>query len=630
MRILLAIGCNDYTFVNNLNSAVFDANGVFAGLVGNEEHQYHPEYSKLLLSPTAADFRSELSDVLYVVPEVAVFTFFFAGHAAVFDETLYLAFRDTRPDRISSTAVGFPEILRAVAGARPKQANFVLDACNAGGLGFDIGSILKRTIVGNSDTIGISFVAATAAEQLAHETEVGGQFTNEFQKIIKGETFVQQAKPFLNLAEIAQQIQNSGATKGQNISYWSLNIQGPNLFAKNRHFSGPAYVTDAIVSQLQQHKIESAKLGAEFKSSLARVKNGIRERSFSKTINSVFSQIDEAQKLSMIYGLAEGLKTELAESQDAFLENRVYSVFLGQILSLAPTDDRRWVIRNLMDWFVAASRRALSVLDEAMKLDRNALLVDTISDFYELPIRISDIFGQCALFISSQDHPCESDVGLVRKIIEKILQRYGNSVLALSDDQATGYLLALELCRRYSWIETSEEIIGRLYHDLHKNFGRVGDYALNAERRYTLLSERYVHSLNMTRDLYSAPSDLTTVILSFSALSLLDDVIDPTLIEIDHTNINFFVPDGFASFGLNAAIPGNNITLTLGHDFWSCIDLRRILRNDILTAFYSSSSAMGCEDLFCTLASALALKDRLPWHYVERPQAEVLIDTRKE
>jgi hypothetical protein len=142
----------------------------------------------------------------------------------------------------SVTAIGFPEILRAVAGARPKQANFILDACNAGGLGFDIGSILKRTIVGNSDTMGISFLASAAAEQYAGETKEGGRFTIQFAKALNGTSFIQQAKPFLSLSEIAQHVQTTSHLPEQTISYWTLNLQGPNLFARNPHFSGPSHV----------------------------------------------------------------------------------------------------------------------------------------------------------------------------------------------------------------------------------------------------------------------------------------------------------------------------------------------------------------------------------------------------
>jgi hypothetical protein len=616
MRVLLSVGCNDYFHATKLIGAVRDAESVFSALVGDQEHQYDSANSKLLISPSAEDFRKTLSDILYSKPEVTVFTLFFAGHAAAFDETLYLALKDALPDRIPATAIGFPEVLRTTAAARPKQANFILDACNAGALGFDIGSILKRTIIGNSETIGISFVAAAAAEQFAGEAENGGYFTSEFTKIIRGNTLVQRTKPFLNLAEIAQQIQTVSTLEDQNISYWTLNLQGPNLFAKNPHFLGSAHVTDTIVSQLNQRKIIGS-LGGDFKSSIAKITTGLQEKTFSKTLENVFLDIEPEQRFSLIYGLAEGLRVELASSDDPFLEARVLSVLIGKILGLCPPADRNSGTGEIIEWFTSANRRALLKLKEALAFDRNALLISTISDLYELPIRISDIFGQCALFYFSQENISIADLDLIRSVTAAILGRYGNAVLALTDDQATGYLLFLEMCRRNRWTEFSEEVSGRLYYDLHKNFARCGAYSLNAEKRFALLAQRYRDSLSITRDLYNLPSDLTTVILSFSALGHLDEAIDFSLIEIDHTSINYFVPDRFTQFGLTGGLEGSNYTLVLGRDFFRCIDLRRTLRGEILPRFYSSASTMSWEDNFCSLASALALRDRLPWQIVD-------------
>lgn len=615
MRVLLSVGCDQYIHTTRLNGAVYDAEQIFSALVGTKEHQYDPRHSKLLRSPTANDFRKLISEALYETTDVTVVTIFFAGHATVNDETLYLALEDAHPNRIPATAIGFPEILRSTAGARPKQANFVLDACNTGGLGFDIGAILKRTIVGNSDSMGISFLASAAADQLAGETKAGGVFTGEFVKVIRGDVFVQNSKPFLGLAEIAQQMQADSNLVDQTISYWSLNLQGPNLFAKNPRYSGPAHVTDQIVSQLQHRQISTHRHAGDFKAALARITNGIDEPKFSEIAQNTFSKIEEGQRASLIQGLAEGLRSELAGAKDQFLEARIYCVLVG-LLGLCESTQRKPASFEIIRWLVDADRRALSTLRDAMASDRNALIVDILSDLYELPIRVSDILGQCALFFFGQRNTSSNDLTLIEDIIRGVLQRYGNSILALSDDQATGYLLCLEMCRRNRWTEFSEEIIGRLYHDLHRNFARCGSYFLDAESRFYLLKERYNFSFSTTPDIYNSPSDLTTVILSFAALCFLDEAVDLSLIEIDHTNINYFVPEGFDQFGLKGSMDGTNYTLALGHDFWRCIDLRRILLNDILPKFRIISSAMSWEDQYCSLAGSLALRDRLPWHIV--------------
>ncbi|KRP94187.1 hypothetical protein AOQ72_23445 [Bradyrhizobium yuanmingense] len=569
-----------------------------------------------MISPTGEQFRQAISSILYENRGITVFTLYFAGHATVFDETLYLALVDTAVDRIPASAIGFPDVLRTTAGARPKQANFIIDACNAAGLGFDIGAILKRTIVGNSDTMGISFLASSAAEQSAEESPDGGRFTIEFTRILRGEVFVQQASPFLSLAEIAQRIQSTAKMGSQAISYWSLNLQGPNLFAKNTNFLGPAYAVDDIASRFKNQKIEVGKHAADFKSELAKIGTGISERTLAKRLENVFSEIEAEQRPSLIHGLAAGLKLELAEAQDAFLEARVHSVLLGQLLGLCPPIAQSSIVAEIIEWHREANGRAILRLNQALDSDRNALLDAGFSDLYELPIRISDIFGYCALLLIGQRTPSIQISNLVYEVAEKILRRYGNSVVALTDDQATGYLLFLEICRTNNWAALGEEIAGRLYHDLHRNFARCADYSLSADKQFIVLGERYENSYALTREIYSGPSDLTTVILSFCAILNLDEAIDDTLIEIDHTPVNYFIPTRVEQLGLCRDIEGTNYTLMLGHDFWRCIDLRRILYADIAPKLQQSASSLSWEARFCAAAGALALRDRQPWYIV--------------
>ncbi len=151
-----------------------------------------------------------------------------------------------------------------------------------------------------------------------------------------------------------------------------------------------------------------------------------------------------------------------------FWKRGVHAVLLGQLLGFPSSRATGSEICDIIQLYINANRQALTKVNDALAIDRNALLVDSISDFYELPIRISDILGQCALLFFGQRTVSQGDSDLVTSVIRRILARYGNSILALTDDQATGYLLFLELCRRENWLEFGEEVIGRLYHDLHK------------------------------------------------------------------------------------------------------------------------------------------------------------------
>lgn len=613
-RALLSVGCDTYLMSNSLNGAENDARAISTSLVGPGEHQYDSRSSQVSFSPTAEEFRQSLSNVVYA-SNLAVFTLYFAGHAAVVDETLYLCFKDTNPDRVASTAVGFPEILRASTAARPKQINFVLDACQTNGLGFDLASILKRAIVGGSESIGISFVASAAANESALETEEGGSFTVELIKVIQGQKFIQRERPFLNLAEISQKMQMEHVISGQTLSYWTLNLQGPNLFTKNPHYFGPAQIADQIAFQISENAISPSALSEEFKAAIFAAPRDFNERGFAKIFETVLEKIEPAHHPNLIYGLAESFRTELISSEDCFLEARLYTLLLGQLVRTDSNESKMYVTDQIILWLIDAIRRALTSLQSAINEHESVLLVELFSDLFDLPVRLSDIFGQCALFLLCQPKPSPSDTLLVKSLFELMLAVYGNSVLSVSDEQATGYLLTLELCRKNQWTDIGEEIVGRLYGDLLKTSGRCGAYELDAEERLELLLGRYEGAFSYNHDLYNQPSDLVSVVLFFAALYTLDEAVDYSLIQIDHTSINFFVPDTFRSFGAVNHLAGTNYTLTLGRDFWRCIDLRRISR-DILSRFNVES--LSRQDLLCSYAAALSLRDRLPWHVIDK------------
>jgi len=83
MRILIAIGCNAYDHQNSLNGAERDAQRVFSVLTRPELGDYHPERSRLLLSPSVIEVREALREVLFSNGPIDTFSFFFAGHGGV-------------------------------------------------------------------------------------------------------------------------------------------------------------------------------------------------------------------------------------------------------------------------------------------------------------------------------------------------------------------------------------------------------------------------------------------------------------------------------------------------------------------------------------------------------------------
>ncbi|MBA5983439.1 caspase family protein [Pseudomonas sp. MD195_PC81_125] len=65
MRILLAIGCNEYDHAKPLDSAEYDAVRIFNALVRPEVGQFNSAHSLLLLSPTIEQVRSALKKIAF-------------------------------------------------------------------------------------------------------------------------------------------------------------------------------------------------------------------------------------------------------------------------------------------------------------------------------------------------------------------------------------------------------------------------------------------------------------------------------------------------------------------------------------------------------------------------------------
>jgi hypothetical protein len=79
MRILLSIGCNSYYHLGNLGGAEADATRIYETLMRSEVGGYDAARSRLRLSPTAAEVRNALAEVLFAGGQIDTFTFFFCG-----------------------------------------------------------------------------------------------------------------------------------------------------------------------------------------------------------------------------------------------------------------------------------------------------------------------------------------------------------------------------------------------------------------------------------------------------------------------------------------------------------------------------------------------------------------------
>ena len=213
-RALIAIGCDAHEHLDPLLGAEADARNVFDTLMRPEVGDYDRARSRLLLSPTLQDLRNALTDVLFESGSLDTFALSFAGHGAVGAGSFYMAARDSRALGLSATALSLADLLRMVAEAAPKQTYIFIDACQSGGLISDLNVILKSEVMGELGTPGVTLVATAAANEVAYEVGGHGIGTAALLDCIRGDVFLQDATPALDLVEIGRAVSDCVAAAG--------------------------------------------------------------------------------------------------------------------------------------------------------------------------------------------------------------------------------------------------------------------------------------------------------------------------------------------------------------------------------------------------------------------------------
>jgi uncharacterized caspase-like protein len=157
MNALISVGCNVYDTLPCLNGAEKDASQIYEALTANDA-LYDKNASQLLVSPDGSTFRKSLNGLFSTYPTLNILTIFFAGHAAVKSGNFYLCLRDSDYDGLSITAFPIVDFFSMINEFHPKQANIVLDACEAGGASFDLHQLLRKDVVGSSDSTRITLL----------------------------------------------------------------------------------------------------------------------------------------------------------------------------------------------------------------------------------------------------------------------------------------------------------------------------------------------------------------------------------------------------------------------------------------------------------------------------------------
>ncbi|MGA3143069.1 MAG: hypothetical protein ABSF10_08495 [Verrucomicrobiota bacterium] len=621
MNALLCIGCNAYDHLRVLEGAEKDAKEVF-DLLSNQNGFYDQEVSCVLLSPATNTIIDALNKVFPAGKEIDVFTFFFAGHAGVKASSFYLCARESESERLSTTAFPITSLFSIINEFRPGQVNIVVDACEAGGSSFDLAQLLKPEVIGHSDASSITFLGACSSDQFASETPDGGILTRQLIKCMTGEREIQTKSPFLDLIEMGAAVCQdvlANHPKQKPIS-WGLSLFGNGRFAQNPHFdSGAAeriFPTGSILPQSEMGKrirLNSAALWNEYRT----IKEDPNPRRLLDLLDSVFrgANGDVQAIIASVQGLARTLSARARESSELLAPSQCLATCA---VSLLPNIESE-IVRS----YTLAALREIMVLDmevwsellASVKSENHTLLnnIGVMADLYYLPMRITRILGWIGLSIVAESLFPELDDGndsLRFSLASALVNRYGDSLVAVSDEQASSLYVFLKACLFKNQTELAEHVIIRYFASFADKKGNVNRAGTDGVQAY-----RYILSLGpeqfRPQDWRPAnPSHLLPVLLLFGQKLGLGAVWD--LRAIDRVFGAFFIPANYRDFGRKVIDRGINYTQQIGFGVWSLSDFNKEFERAIKESFTSDTLGFSKEGAtLCTIASLL-FPDRLP------------------
>jgi hypothetical protein len=625
-RVLLAIGCDAYDHENPLDGAEHDAERVFDALMRPELGDYDPARSELLRSPTAGEVRAAIGRVLFGAGDIDTFTFFFAGHGAVESGSFYMLLKDTPARGLSIAALSLSDVFRAINEAAPGQSNIFIDACEAGGLVADLGTLLKSDLIGDAGTPGVTLVATAGQDQGAGETPAGGVGTNALLDVIEGRDPLNDTAPAFDLVEIGRRVSTRLRDENdQTPVVWGLNLYGPPRFCRNIRAGGDPTLPLREVLQAwpASSDVNVRQRFEELWRVYAAVSDEWDPRAFARAVDPILAALaaNPAAQAAVVERLSAACLERALLSADVFRPAQVGTALAACLLPFRAADavarQLKLLIDQIGDALLAAARALLGALQE----DRYALLSrrgSGVSDLFLLPLRIADILGWTAaasLMFEAGDARCAEARQALEALLAAILEHYSTSVVTVSDAQAAPYWLALSQAIALGLTSQAETLAGLLFGDLIARRANVARGDIAPESILEFLTARAAGDYSSVLELLERPDEITAVVLRAGARLGLADVFDQDLWEIDDHTFSAYVTSAHDEFGLERMENGQNLVWTIGETVFRVADL------DL--AGPAALERPEGHALRATLALAsLTYPDRVAWFLLEAAQPD--------
>jgi hypothetical protein len=629
MRILVAIGCDHYSNdgLQDLSGAENDASAVFDLLV-NSDGFYDKKHSIILKSPSFQEAKEALQQAIFDSSEDIQLCLFFAGHGGVKDGAYFLCVNDTAVDRLTISAISITDLFMWINEAKIRDSNIVIDACQAGGIAYDVATFLKPGVIGRLGSPSISVLASAAADQEAREIGGQGVATSAILKCLSGEVIVQTDHPSLSLNDVGHTVAELMENEHQQAPvYWGLNLFGRSLFSKNPHFEDQKTpiigLPEDLNSSAEDEPIIRAHTNKVWELYLSSSKefNAIH---FLRMTQSILSDLPSTSTAAPIVvdGLANTFQHLLTESNDPFEEVELLGSCIAALLQYDNGDD---VVTNVMN---SISNRLLKSIYSAtdhvlnsIEENRFSLLSErsVLADLYYLPIRILKILGWIGAgqyFATLLRDESSEIIQINQKLVRTILKEYTNAIVAVSDEQTCNSIIFLCMAESMGLLDEAEQLFGLLCHTFCNYDGVISHSQLSGSDAYRFIKGRANADKSAYEDLISSPTEFLSALILLSNKLSLADIVDDVIEQFDHASANLFIPDSYSSFADERIDNGVNYTFIIGHDIWCVKDFMGLWAT-IRGKLDGDPSLKSPSTRIAAVCSALIQPDRTPWFIYE-------------
>jgi hypothetical protein len=212
-----------------------------------------------LADPTLQELKNGLADAIAVVgsdpSNMAVI--YFATHGLTNGPYgLYLAVRDTRVDRSSTSMFALSELTALVEEHRPTQTITIVDACESGGHVAGTASLSRDKLwrdLTRSDDVreGHFFAVACATRQSANEDDTGGEFTSALLAAVDSAGRDHPSVEWLSVEQVMNEVIRAELPPQQTPEWTGIAVSLSVFLSRNPHHDPALPIVHSSVQTLQ-------------------------------------------------------------------------------------------------------------------------------------------------------------------------------------------------------------------------------------------------------------------------------------------------------------------------------------------------------------------------------------------